>query len=742
MKKLFTSFLMLLLSITLPSWQIITVSTIDDLRNIGGAGIAYYISPSGNDATGNGSQGNPWKTLYKATSIVTTAGDAILVLPGTYNETQTSNLRPGVSIRGEGYATTVINVSITSQWSSFISLSSPQNTNGNQEISGLTLNGKYTSESSKGTWVAIWVTGRSNVLIHDIKFTNFYASAAIFDGFDATSPSKDPGVTATGNKFYNNNVNNCSGVVDQQYGNGSLMIGGQTGMEISNNSIICTGRPNLLNGWPIKYYDNGYLKGCRITGNTLVKAPYMAGYWGQGGDWDFAIELFNIQGLEIYNNNIQGAIDLNYNYKGSYAYSVWIHGNNLNHATPNYTHPESGIIFEFATQSALVENNVFNNKFVGISYNLRTPGNTGGYTYGCPSGGCSEVTNNIIRNNLFTNLYQAPYGASGGIITQTEGGTNDVYITNMQVYNNTFVAKASGAAPTGLDFTSQNNGTVTGVSIYNNIFQGFAGGSITGQKAKTQSSISISNNDYYLCSTPVWSGATITGNLNLNPQFDASYISQNTALNGIGWKGDAIPPPSCSYFGYYAWSACDNNNRQTRLWYGLPTGCIGNPPADSISRPCTSSNIPPLADAGPDHFFSLPTTSVTLNGNGTDLDGIIVSYKWTSTGGTFSNANVKNPEFSVTASGIYIVTLTVTDNHGASGRDTMKITVDPEIVPNDTIPCTVILHGQNLSRKNVTYIIKKPDGYYDKDIKRSIYLYRRPDGKWMIFLNNTFVQYF
>jgi len=519
MKKLFTS-LLLLLSISLNS-QFIIVNSIDELRNIDGAAMAYYISPAGNDATGNGTQANPWKTLYKATSTVATAGDEILVLPGNYTETQTSSLRPGVSIRGEGASTTIIKSAITGQWSNLLQLSSPQNTNGNQSISGIAFDGQYVSESNYKTWVGVWVTGRSNVTITDCKFTGFYGSAAIFDGFDATSPSKDPGVSATGNKFLNNTVSNCSGVVDQQYGNGSVMIGGQTGMVIQNNNIACTSRVNFKNGWPIKYYDNGYLKGCKILNNTLTKSPYQATYWGQGGDWDFAIELFNIQGLEIGGNTIQGAIDLNYNYKGSYPYSVWIHDNTLNHATSNYTHPESGIIFEFATQAAIVENNVINNAFVGISYNARFPGNTGGYTYPCPAGGCSEISDNIIRNNLFTNLYQAPYGASGAIILQLENDTRNPYVKNMQIHNNTFVAKSTQAAPLGIDFTSQALGNVTGVSIRNNIFQGFSMGSVAANTAQTQNNIVISHNNAYNTQAPYWtgSGVTINNNLAVNPLF-------------------------------------------------------------------------------------------------------------------------------------------------------------------------------------------------------------------------------
>src|SRR5215212_1851488 len=61
------------------------------------AGITYYVSTTGSDA-GTGTSASPWKTLYKATSTVTTAGSIIHVNAGTYTETMKSNLAKGVSI--------------------------------------------------------------------------------------------------------------------------------------------------------------------------------------------------------------------------------------------------------------------------------------------------------------------------------------------------------------------------------------------------------------------------------------------------------------------------------------------------------------------------------------------------------------------------------------------------------------------------------------------------------------------
>lgn len=43
----------------------------------------YYVSPTGNDSTGNGTSGNPWQTISKGvTSSIT--GDTVILMDGTY----------------------------------------------------------------------------------------------------------------------------------------------------------------------------------------------------------------------------------------------------------------------------------------------------------------------------------------------------------------------------------------------------------------------------------------------------------------------------------------------------------------------------------------------------------------------------------------------------------------------------------------------------------------------------------
>jgi hypothetical protein len=89
-------------------------------------------------------------------------------------------------------------------------------------------------------------------------------------------------------------------------------------------------------------------------------------------------------------------------------------------------------------------------------------------------------------------------------------------------------------------------------------------------------------------------------------------------------------------------------------------------------------NIPPVADAGPDQTVTDDDDSgsqlVSLDGTGSsDADGSIVSYVWTQ--GSTQIATGANTSFSFPV-GVHEVTLTVTDNMGATDTDTLTITVE------------------------------------------------------------------
>ncbi len=479
----------------------------------------YYISPLGNDATGTGTLSSPWKSLYKATSTVTAAGAVIHVNAGTYNETAQSSLQPGVSIEGDG-ASSVLKSSLTADWTEMLALKSAEGTNGNQHISNIKFDGQNLS-----TFWGIYVAGRSNVSIHDITMVDFKDRGVLFCGKNDNGTGA-PGIYARGNSFYNNTVSNCAAynLSTGVYGRGCLNIGGQDGMLIYNNTISQTSRPAGYNGWPIKSFNGGYLNGCKIYNNILNKIP-QTGALGDNG-WDFAIELFNESGLEIYGNTITGgAIDLNYQTKGAYAYSTWIHHNTIKMASLN-SNFQFGITLEFGSESVIIENNNIDKQSAGIVF---TPRNN------------DAVKNIVIRKNLLSNIGISSLNGSF-IYFGGQGNTN--YFENIDVYNNTMIGDAGYKNYWGIDLPKPGGGYARNINIKNNIIANTISGGITqGSGAVTIDLLNISNNDLYNngnSNTPFWSGATPTNytfanNLQTVPVFTGSYyLTSGSALIDAG----------------------------------------------------------------------------------------------------------------------------------------------------------------------------------------------------------------
>ena len=93
-------------------------------------------------------------------------------------------------------------------------------------------------------------------------------------------------------------------------------------------------------------------------------------------------------------------------------------------------------------------------------------------------------------------------------------------------------------------------------------------------------------------------------------------------------------------------------------------------------------NVPPVANAGIDQAITLPTNNTTLDGSAsTDADGTIATYAWVKISGPAAGA-ISNPASVTTAvtglvQGTYFFELTVTDDDGATDKDTMQVTVNP-----------------------------------------------------------------
>ncbi|MFO0724250.1 MAG: PKD domain-containing protein [Myxococcota bacterium] len=121
------------------------------------------------------------------------------------------------------------------------------------------------------------------------------------------------------------------------------------------------------------------------------------------------------------------------------------------------------------------------------------------------------------------------------------------------------------------------------------------------------------------------------------------------------------------------------------------TDNLGATGSDSVS---VRVNLPPTADAGPDHFAD-PGEIVSFSGAAsTDSDGTISNYQWNF--GDGASASGLNVTHQYAAGGNYTVTLTVTDNDGASVSDTAvaHITGGSSDTTPPTITHTPIAAGQ------------------------------------------------
>jgi len=102
-----------------------------------------------------------------------------------------------------------------------------------------------------------------------------------------------------------------------------------------------------------------------------------------------------------------------------------------------------------------------------------------------------------------------------------------------------------------------------------------------------------------------------------------------------------------------------------------------------------SVNQAPVANAGTNKTIDLPTDTVTLVGFGTDADGAVVGYLWNKLSGpssvTIASPNTVSTLISNLSEGTYVFQLTVTDNQGATGNDTVSITVNPTVIDTITL---------------------------------------------------------
>jgi len=436
---------------------VITATTHPDIQYQNGH--IWYIDPNGSDAVGNGTPENPWASLYHACNNVKTIGHIIHINAGRYIENYQCSLSPGVSIEGEGDASTIVShFANTGYFQCAIILKGGYNPR--QHISYIKLDG-----DNLACYQGIGVYQRSNVSIYGCSFKDILYTAVRFGGAGSIN-----------NSFYLNKVENCSGGIGDGFADqgGCLHLSGQTNFLCYDNIFTQNYRNNgLLIGDAI--YGFEYIRGSKIYNNTINWVPQI------DENWIFAIELFYAEGLEIYGNIIKGDIDFgkDVNY-GIYDYGLYFHHNTIGWDSPiNVSTP--GLQLEQTAQGVIISHNTFKN--------IDNP------IYFCQYKYPDDFVEDIwIYSNIFYNVGRSVPNNSGWAIRFESGSGDDnedppLYYNNLNILNNTIIAYANNPAEYGIELPTQTTLTnVMNIEVVNNIIIGFNNACIV---------VKQQDNDYY-----------------------------------------------------------------------------------------------------------------------------------------------------------------------------------------------------------------------------------------------------
>lgn len=357
----------------------------------------YYVDPNGNDASGNGSRSNPWKTLsYACSQISANRGDTIHLNSGVIVETRASIVPLGVNIEGEGPDNTILKSSINDWliklWSSFV-------VEGNQTLSNFTIEGQNRKLDH-----GILIHGRHNVVVHHVNFReidNTGLEIVSEYGHDKNNP---PSIYLRGIEVYKCTFTNCSEDFNGWSG-GCMQIGHLDGALIYDITI------DENRGYGIKYWEGGWFKGIKIY-NCNIKVPLSDASWSA----DVGIELWNLyDDCEVYENNINTWFSFVYGNKGNGIMSIVVHDNNV--IVPGPVDDVCGI--EVAHGLSDVE--IYNNYVENVNYGVAIWGVSN-----------QPQSNILIHHNIFYDINQ-PNSWNSGI----EIHANSLF-SDISIYNNVF----------------------------------------------------------------------------------------------------------------------------------------------------------------------------------------------------------------------------------------------------------------------------------------------------------------
>ncbi len=407
-----------------------------------------------------------------------------------------------------------------------------------------------------------------------------------------------------------------------------------------------------------------------ISGNTLLRIGHFAGM-GSSGDDSFTGIIANGDNSEVSYNNITNVGYCGIRWDGN---STVIKGNFVN--TTNYIKDDGGGIYCYPVQYGNTAHTQ-STRTVRDNIVLNSVGAPEGSPYGKQGMG-------IYMDGQSPNIRVIHNSVSGGVLGIFINGGHDIYcdsnttynftngyyllkiggpVDNETVTNNIFVAAGTGSASCGSgsypanfqpgttsmpsSFTASKNIYARPLDQSNGWIFSIMGSNQCRTLAQWQSA---TGKDAGSVSSPL----TTTNASNLRFEYNETGAAKTISLGATYIDMKNVSYPGSITLAPYSSAVL------------LKTGA--------------ASNIAPTANAGSDVTISLPTLVATLSGSGSDPDGTISSYTWTKISGpTGVITSVTSAITTITSllQGTYLFELKVTDNAGATGRDTVKLTVNP-----------------------------------------------------------------
>ncbi|MBI3138192.1 MAG: hypothetical protein HYZ15_06380, partial [Sphingobacteriales bacterium] len=361
-------------------------------------------------------------------------------------------------------------------------------------------------------------------------------------------------------------------------------------------------------------------------------------------------DKFLLRNVKIHDNFIFRS-----NAEGMYIGHTGISGNTSGNSTPYGPPPrmDSVEIYNNILDSLKLDGIQLSNSLKSCKiYNnlVRRYGvaNQSSHKVGILSGGNIEaikIYNNMVENGTGTGIVVFGFGNAQvyhNVVDSIHSGANieyGVYMQQNAVYPETISAlvpnvtgnilKDAEVAPV---YTAGNGGT--------------SGGNVSGNYFINNASNTVANN----------SGAT---------------VASNTIINNFPVELNIVGRTTTGY------SVNITQADSTRTFTDVST--MVDWIFSRLSAPPPPNQVP-IANAGVDQTVTLPTSTVTLSGSGTDPDGTIASYQWSKIAGptqfTITTPSAAQTTVTGLVQGVYQFVLTVTDNIGATDRDTVQVTVN------------------------------------------------------------------